>query len=149
METSKKQKVDRHEMPCQPADVRRRNFKEVALGYDEATALAEAGRCLQCKKPLCVSGCPVNVPIRDFIGALRNGDVNEAYRLLKTANALPAVCGRVCPQEKQCESKCIVGTGRTPTTSKLALSLARRSLSRSGTKPLWPWLPSSVETSSS
>ena len=56
METSKKQKVDRHEMPCQPADVRRRNFKEVALGYDEATALAEAGRCLQCKKPLCVSG---------------------------------------------------------------------------------------------
>ena len=69
METSKKQKVDRHEMPCQPADVRRRNFKEVALGYDEATALAEAGRCLQCKKPLCVSGCPVNVPIRDFIGA--------------------------------------------------------------------------------
>ena len=109
METSKKQKVDRHEMPCQPADVRRRNFKEVALGYDEATALAEAGRCLQCKKPLCVSGCPVNVPIRDFIGALKNGDVNEAYRLLKTANALPAVCGRVCPQEKQCESKCVRG----------------------------------------
>ena len=114
METSKKQKVDRHEMPCQPADVRRRNFKEVALGYDEATALAEAGRCLQCKKPLCVSGCPVNVPIRDFIGALRNGDVNEAYRLLKTANALPAVCGRVCPQEKQCESKCIVGKKGKP-----------------------------------
>ncbi|MBQ2477469.1 MAG: FAD-dependent oxidoreductase, partial [Desulfovibrio sp.] len=114
METSKKQKVDRHEMPCQPADVRRRNFKEVALGYDEATALAEAGRCLQCKKPLCVSGCPVNVPIRDFIGALKNGDVNEAYRLLKTANALPAVCGRVCPQEKQCESKCIVGKKGKP-----------------------------------
>lgn len=108
METKKKKGVGtRAPMPCQPAEERRHNFKEVALGYDEATAMAEAGRCLQCKKPGCVTGCPVGVPIRDFIGALREGNVAEAYRLIKTANALPAVCGRVCPQEKQCESKCI------------------------------------------
>lgn len=109
METKKKKGVGtRAPMPCQPAEERRHNFKEVALGYDEATAMAEAGRCLQCKKPGCVTGCPVGVPIRDFIGALREGNVAEAYRLIKTANALPAVCGRVCPQEKQCESKCIL-----------------------------------------
>lgn len=105
----KKGRGTRAPMPCQPAEVRRSNFLEVALGYDEATALAEAARCLQCKKPLCVQGCPVGVPIRDFIGALRENNVNEAYRIIKTANALPAVCGRVCPQEKQCESKCILG----------------------------------------
>lgn len=110
MESSKARKGvgTRAPMPCQPAEERRHNFAEVALGYDEATAMAEAGRCLQCKKPLCVTGCPVGVPIRDFIGALRKGNVAEAYRIIKTANALPAVCGRVCPQEKQCESKCIL-----------------------------------------
>ena len=102
METKKKKGVGtRAPMPCQPAEERRHNFKEVALGYDEATAMAEAGRCLQCKKPGCVTGCPVGVPIRDFIGALREGNVAEAYRLIKTANALPAVCGRVCPVREQ------------------------------------------------
>lgn len=107
-------RTPRAPMPCQPAQERRHNFSEVALGYDEKTALGEAARCLHCKKPLCVTGCPVNVPIPDFIQALRDGDVAEAYRRLKSTNALPAVCGRVCPQEKQCESKCILGRKGEP-----------------------------------
>lgn len=102
-------KKTRAPMPCQPAAERAHNFSEVALGYDEATAMGEASRCLQCKRPLCVEGCPVGVPIRDFIGHLRQGDLAGAYAAIKTANALPAVCGRVCPQEKQCESRCILG----------------------------------------
>ncbi|HIW00810.1 MAG TPA: NADPH-dependent glutamate synthase [Candidatus Desulfovibrio intestinipullorum] len=110
----KQQKKSRAPMPCQPPHVRNHNFDEVALGYDAETAREEASRCLQCKKPLCVSGCPVNVPIPEFIHALREGNPAEAYRLLKTANALPAVCGRVCPQEHQCEGKCILGRKGEP-----------------------------------
>ncbi len=107
-------KLPRAAMPCQPADVRARNFDEVALGYDEETARGEASRCLQCKKPLCVTGCPVNVPIPQFVHAVAEGDYAEAYRQLKSTNALPAVCGRVCPQEKQCEGKCILGKKGEP-----------------------------------
>ncbi len=114
MESQKKQKKDRTPMPCQPAEVRRRNFDEVALGYTLENALDEASRCLNCKKPRCVDGCPVNVPIPAFIKAVAEGDVDEAYRLLKTTNALPAVCGRVCPQESQCEGQCIVGRKGKP-----------------------------------
>ena len=99
----------RNPMPEQPADVRNKNFKEVALGYDIKTAVDEAERCLHCPKPLCVSGCPVNVEIPAFIHAVKEGNMLEAIKILKRKNSLPAVCGRVCPQENQCESKCVLG----------------------------------------
>ena len=110
METSKPKKTvaPRTPMPCQPAAVRRGNFKEVALGYTREMALQEAARCLQCKKPLCVTGCPVEVPIRDFIHQVAQNNMDAAYRIIKSTNSLPAVCGRVCPQEHQCEGKCVL-----------------------------------------
>lgn len=116
METKKAKKTiaPRVEMPCQPADVRSKNFDEVALGYTKEMAMQEAARCLQCKKPLCVSGCPVEVPIRDFIAKVAEGDFASAYSIIKTTNSLPAVCGRVCPQEHQCEGKCILNAKGQP-----------------------------------
>lgn len=99
----------RNPMPEQPADVRNKNFEEVALGYDMETAVDEAQRCLNCPKPRCVEGCPVNVEIPAFIQALAESKLNEAIAILKRKNSLPAVCGRVCPQENQCESKCVLG----------------------------------------
>jgi len=87
---------------------RRHSFKEVALGYSLEEAVQEAERCLQCKKPSCVSGCPVNVQIPRFINALSRGNVEEALRIIKQTNNLPAICGRVCPQEEQCEKNCIL-----------------------------------------
>ncbi len=101
-------------MPCQPAEIRRRNFEEVATGYTKEMAIAEASRCLQCKKPKCMAGCPVEVPIPDFIGAVARGDFDSAYRIIKSTNSLPAVCGRVCPQEVQCEGKCILNAKGQP-----------------------------------
>lgn len=89
---------------------RRNNFKEVNLGYSLEEALHEAKRCLQCKKPKCVKGCPVNVPIPDFIDAIVKGDLEKAYNIITTSNNLPAICGRVCPQEQQCEKQCILTT---------------------------------------
>ncbi|TGE37804.1 NADPH-dependent glutamate synthase [Desulfosporosinus fructosivorans] len=109
IEKTKKVKIPRHEMPCQEPLVRAHNFEEVALGYTQETAMEEAKRCLQCKKPLCISGCPVEVLIPDFIKMIAEGDFEESARVLKIKNSLPAVCGRVCPQEVQCESKCILG----------------------------------------
>lgn len=99
----------KHPMPCQEPLVRNRNFKEVALGYDENTAIEEAKRCLNCKHRPCVSGCPVNIAIPDFIALVAEGKFEEAYQVISNTSALPAVCGRVCPQEKQCESKCVRG----------------------------------------
>ena len=101
-------------IPEQPARERVQNFNEVALGYTLEMALAEANRCLFCKKPKCVPGCPVEIDIPAFIAALARKDLYESYRVLKSANALPAVCGRVCPQETQCEATCVVGNKLEP-----------------------------------
>jgi glutamate synthase (NADPH/NADH) small chain len=110
-ETKPKPKIKKEaiEMPKQAPKERVKNFSEVALGYDEAQALEEANRCLQCVKPQCVSGCPVEVPIPEFIKCLREGKYAEGITTIKTKNALPAVCGRVCPQEEQCQVKCVLG----------------------------------------
>jgi glutamate synthase (NADPH/NADH) small chain len=96
-------------MKEQSPESRRKNFEEVALGYTLEEAMAEAQRCLQCPTHPCVSGCPVGIDIPGFIRKLREGKLEESYRILKTYNNLPAVCGRVCPQEVQCESRCVVG----------------------------------------
>ena len=108
-EKAKPSKAPRTEMPCQPAAERAHNFNEVALGYTPEMALAEASRCLQCKRPTCRKGCPVEVRIPEFIAQIVEGNLDEAYRILKSTNSLPAVCGRVCPQENQCEGQCILG----------------------------------------
>jgi len=105
---------ERSLMPHQPAEERVHNFKEVALGLDLAAALHEADRCLRCKKPRCVPGCPVGIDIPGFIAALQHKDIKRSYQILKTSNALPAVCGRVCPQESQCEATCVVGAKFKP-----------------------------------
>ena len=107
-------KVSRQAMPCQDPKSRATNFTEVATGYSEEQALLEASRCLQCKKPLCRQGCPVEVLIPDFIKLISEKDYMGAARKLKEKNNLPAVCGRVCPQESQCESKCILGIKSDP-----------------------------------
>jgi len=112
--SSSKKSTLRVEMPCQPPLVRRTNFDEVALGYTREMALQEASRCLRCKKPLCISGCPVQVPIRDFIAELAQGYLEASYRIIKSTNNLPAVCGRVCQQEHQCEGKCVLGVKGQP-----------------------------------
>ena len=93
----------------QEPKVRAANFEEVCLGYNKEEAMAEATRCIQCKNPQCVKGCPVNIDIPGFIGELKEGKVEEAYQVISKYSALPAVCGRVCPQESQCEAKCIRG----------------------------------------
>jgi len=110
----KKEAVGRQPMPEQAPEVRRRNFAEVPLGYTPELAMAEASRCLQCKKPGCVDGCPVQVDIPGFINLLTQGDFTGACRNLWSKNSLPAVCGRVCPQEIQCEGKCILGKKGDP-----------------------------------
>ncbi len=96
-------------MPVQDAKVRARNFDEVALGYTPEIAIAEAARCLNCKNRPCVEGCPVNVSIPEFISEIKKGDFEGAYQKISESSSLPAVCGRVCPQETQCESKCTLG----------------------------------------
>ena len=99
----------KHEMPTQDPAVRAHNFSEVALGYDSETAVAEASRCLNCKNQPCVSGCPVNIHIPEFLAKVKEGKFEEAYQIINLTSSLPAVCGRVCPQESQCESKCTLG----------------------------------------
>ncbi len=99
----------RNPMPEQPPLVRNKNFDEVSMGYTPEMAVAEANRCLNCKNPLCVLGCPVNVMIPEFIRKVADGDFEAAYDIISKTNSLPAVCGRVCPQERQCEGKCIKG----------------------------------------
>lgn len=104
----------KHPMPSQESLVRNKNFKEVALGYDEATAIDEAKRCLHCKNQPCVNGCPVAVDIPAFIALVAEGKFEEAYQVIARTSSLPAVCGRVCPQETQCEGKCTRGIKGEP-----------------------------------
>ncbi len=104
----------KNEMPVQDPLVRNKNFKEVALGYTEEQAIDEANRCLGCKHRPCVSGCPVAIDIPDFIAKVKEGDFEGAYQIISKSSALPAVCGRVCPQETQCESKCVRGIKGEP-----------------------------------
>ncbi|MCR5760704.1 MAG: NADPH-dependent glutamate synthase [Sphaerochaetaceae bacterium] len=99
----------KHEMPVQDAVTRGKNFEEVALGYTKEVAIAEAQRCLNCKNRPCVAGCPVNISIPEFIAEIKKGEFEEAYKIINKTSSLPAVCGRVCPQETQCESKCTLG----------------------------------------
>ncbi|MDD5288746.1 MAG: FAD-dependent oxidoreductase, partial [Dehalococcoidales bacterium] len=101
-------------MPRQEPKTRGKNFKEVALGYTPEMAAEEASRCIQCPKRPCVSGCPVNVDIPEFIKALRDGKMTDAVIALKGKNALPGICGRVCPQETQCEVKCTLAKQKAP-----------------------------------
>ncbi len=101
--------LKRNEMPTQDAQVRAHNFDEVALGYSKETALDEAMRCLNCKNMPCVDGCPVKIHIPEFISKIKEGDFEGAYQVITKSSSLPAVCGRVCPQETQCESKCVRG----------------------------------------
>ena len=101
-------------MPEQDPQVRARNFKEVALGYTAEMAIEEAGRCLKCKNPKCVEGCPVNVRIPEFIAKVQEGDFKAAYEIITSTNALPALSGRVCPQESQCEARCVRGIKGEP-----------------------------------
>lgn len=109
-----KAKKERTPMPEQPAEERRKNFNEVALGYTKEDALAEASRCLSCKDPKCVEGCPVNVDIPGFIKLVCEENFEGAIEKIKATNALPAICGRVCPQETQCEALCVLGKKGQP-----------------------------------
>ncbi len=101
--------IGRHPMPSQEPDVRNRNFSEVALGYTKEMAMEEAQRCLNCKNKPCIGGCPVKIHIPEFIAKVAAGEFEEAYQIIQKTSSLPAVCGRVCPQETQCESKCVRG----------------------------------------
>jgi len=112
--SEKKEKIPRQQMPEQGPEVRKRNFDEVPLGYSKEIAMQEAQRCLQCKKPSCVEGCPVNVDIPGFIKLLREDELTKSIRHIWKTNSLPAVCGRVCPQESQCEGTCILAKKGEP-----------------------------------
>ena len=109
-----KEKIPRQQMPEQKPEVRKRNFEEVPLGFTEEMAMNEAQRCLQCKKPACVEGCPVSVDIPGFIRLVKEGEFTQSIRHVWLKNSLPAVCGRVCPQEIQCEGNCILGKKDKP-----------------------------------
>ena len=106
--------LKKNEMPSQAPEVRNKNFLEVALGYTQEQALDEAQRCLNCKNKPCVSGCPVNIAIPEFIAKVAQGDFEGAYQVITLQSSLPAVCGRVCPQESQCEQKCVRGIKGEP-----------------------------------
>lgn len=125
--------LKKHEMPEQDPSVRAHNFDEVALGYDEETAVAEAERCLHCKVPLCRKGCPVAIDIPAFIERIKNRDFDGAIDKIKESNGLPAICGRVCPQETQCEANCIVGKRGEPVAiGRLERFAADRAMAKGG-----------------
>ena len=126
-------------MPEQDPNVRNKNFQEVALGYTEEMAIEEAGRCLHCKHMPCVSGCPVNVRIPEFIAEVAAGNFEKAYEIVASTNALPAISGRVCPQESQCEGKCVRGIkGEPVAVGRLARFVAdwyMKNVKKDTTKP--------------
>ncbi|MDY6269160.1 MAG: NADPH-dependent glutamate synthase [Selenomonadaceae bacterium] len=123
--------LKKHPMPVQDAKVRAHNFDEVALGYDEETAVAEAERCLHCKVPQCRKGCPVSIDIPAFIAKIKERDYDGAVAKIKESNSLPAVCGRVCPQENQCEKFCILGKkGESVGIGRLERFVADRALEK-------------------
>ncbi len=111
MPNMSKEKVKMQELS---PEVRITNFEEVTCGYTLEEAMEEAGRCLQCKHKPCVNGCPVGVPIPEFIQAVKEGNIEEAYEIISEENRLPAICGRVCPQESQCEGVCVRGLKGEP-----------------------------------
>lgn len=114
LEKKERMKIPRQPMPAQKPEDRICNFDEVALGFSEELALAEADRCLECKKPKCVDGCPVGIDIPGFVAKIQEGDFAEALAIIKKDNTLPAICGRVCPQEDQCEVVCVTGKKGEP-----------------------------------
>ena len=127
---------ERAPMPQQSAEERIHNFNEVALGLDLEGALHEAERCLRCKKPRCIPGCPVSIDIPGFISALAHKDIKRSYQILKSSNSLPAVCGRVCPQESQCEATCVVGAKFKPVAiGRLERFVADAALGRGWDEP--------------
>ena len=127
----KKEKIPRVAMPEQDPEKRKKNFNEVTLGYTEEDALREASRCLQCKNPECIKGCPVEIDIKGFIKLIQKKKFNEALRKIRERNSLPAICGRVCPQEDQCEKVCILGVKDDPVAiGRLERYVADRELKR-------------------
>ncbi|MFC2159800.1 NADPH-dependent glutamate synthase [Actinomycetota bacterium] len=128
---NKKTKIPRTPIPQQDPKVRARNFQEVALGYTEEDALLEASRCLQCKKPKCIQGCPVEIDIKEFIKLIEDKKFEESLAKIREKNTLPAICGRVCPQEDQCEKECILGIKDEPVAiGRLERYVADRELKR-------------------
>lgn len=126
-------------MPERVPQLRNKNFKEVSAGYNVEMAINEANRCLGCKTPACVSACPVNVPIPQFIQKIKDNEFEEAYQIIKTVNSLPAVCGRVCPQETQCESKCVRGLkGESVAIGRLERFVADYHMKNCEEKPVKP-----------
>lgn len=131
--------LKKNPMPEQDPNVRNKNFKEVALGYTYEQALDEANRCLNCKNKPCVGGCPVAIDIPAFIAKIREEDLEGAYKILSKSSSLPAVCGRVCPQESQCESKCVRGIKGEPVAiGRLERFVADWHMNNSTEKPVKP-----------
>jgi len=125
----KRKKIDRVDMPEQDPVKRSGNFNEVALGYSEEDALLEASRCIQCKNPICIKGCPVGIDIKSFIGLIQEKKFDEALGKIREKNGLPAICGRVCPQEDQCEKNCVLGIrGRPVAIGRLERFVADREM---------------------
>ena len=122
--------LTKNPMPVQEPDVRNHNFEEVALGYTKEQAVDEANRCLHCKHKPCVAGCPVAIDIPEFIAKIKEEDFEGAYQIISKSSSLPAVCGRVCPQETQCESKCVRGVkGEPVAVSYTHLDVYKRQIS--------------------
>lgn len=129
----------KNEMPSQAADIRNKNFGEVALGYTQEQAIDEAQRCLHCKNKPCVAGCPVSIEIPDFIKKVAEGEFEQAYQIIQKSSSLPAVCGRVCPQETQCEARCVRGIKGEPVgIGRLERFVADYHNSHVSDKPLKP-----------